>query len=87
MPRIADAAAGLGGIDAVVYATGIGPLGRIEDLDAATWHRAFATNVVGASVVTSAALPHLVASQGTAVYLSSVSASLDVAVARSRPTW
>jgi NAD(P)-dependent dehydrogenase (short-subunit alcohol dehydrogenase family) len=73
---IAEAAAALGGVDAVVYATGIGPLGRIEDLDAGTWHKAFATNVVGASVVTSAALPHLTASRGTAVYLSSVSASM-----------
>src|SRR5262249_21941538 len=36
----------------------------------------FATNVTGAAVVTTAALPHLTATSGTAVYLSSVSASL-----------
>src|SRR5271157_371489 len=69
------AARELGGIDALVYATGIGPLVRLVDTDAETWRRAFDTNVIGASLVTAAALPHLVASQGTAAYLSSISAS------------
>jgi len=73
---IAAAAAGLGGIDAVVYSTGIGPLSRIEDIDADVWRRAFDTNVVGASLVAAAALAHLKASAGTAVFLSSVSASM-----------
>jgi NAD(P)-dependent dehydrogenase (short-subunit alcohol dehydrogenase family) len=72
---IAEAAGGLGGIDGVVYSAGIGPLSRIEEVDAATWQRVFATNVIGASVVTAAALPHLAQSGGTAVYFSSVSAS------------
>ena len=72
---IADAAAGLGGIDALVYAPAIGPLARLADTDADTWRRVFDTNVVGASVITAAALPHLTASAGTAVFLSSVSAS------------
>jgi NAD(P)-dependent dehydrogenase (short-subunit alcohol dehydrogenase family) len=36
----------------------------------------FATNVTGAAIVTSAALPELAKSTGTAAYLSSVSASL-----------
>jgi NAD(P)-dependent dehydrogenase (short-subunit alcohol dehydrogenase family) len=73
---IGEAAAGLGGIDALVYAPAIGPLARIEDVGAGTWRRAFDTNVIGASTITAAALPHLAASHGTAVYLSSVSASL-----------
>lgn len=72
---IAEAASGLGGIDALVYSTGIGPLGRIADLDAATWRRAFDTNVIGASLITAAALPHLIESSGAAAYLSTVSAS------------
>src|SRR5271157_1689583 len=72
---IAEAARELGGIDALVYATGIGPLVRLVDTDAETWRRAFDTNVIGASLITAAALPHLVASQGTAAYLSSISAS------------
>lgn len=72
---MAEAAAGLGGIDALVYTPGIGPLSRIEDLDVETWRRTFDTNVIGASLVTAAALPHLTASHGVAAYLSSVSAS------------
>ena len=72
---IAEAATELGGIDALVYTTGIGPLARLADTDAATWRRVFDTNVTGAAVVTAAAVPHLTASGGTAVYFSSVSAS------------
>lgn len=72
---IERSAAELGGIDALVYATGIGPLKRLVDLDTATWRRAFDTNVVGAALVTAAAVPHLSATRGRAVYLSSISAS------------
>jgi NAD(P)-dependent dehydrogenase (short-subunit alcohol dehydrogenase family) len=74
-----QAAEALGGIDALVYATGIGPLVRLADTDAATWRDLFATNVIGASLVTSAAIPHLTASNGVAAYLSSTSASLTPA--------
>src|SRR6185437_15685493 len=70
---IAEASAGLGGVDALVYAPGIGPLSRIADTDAATWRRVFDTNVIGAATVTSAAIDDLTASGGTAAYLSSVS--------------
>jgi NAD(P)-dependent dehydrogenase (short-subunit alcohol dehydrogenase family) len=73
---IGEAAAKLGGVDALVYATGIGPLARIADIDAPMWRRAFDTNVTGAAIATSAALPHLEQSSGAAVYLSTVSASL-----------
>ena len=73
---IAEAAQGLGGLDALVYAPGIGPLARLADTDAATWRRVFDTNVTGAALVTSAAIRDLTASAGVAAYLSSVSASL-----------
>jgi len=73
---IAEAAQVLGGIDALVYAPGIGPLVRLADTDAATWRQVFDTNVIGAALVTSAAIEHLTASGGTAAYLSSVSASV-----------
>lgn len=73
---VETAARELGGIDALVYASGIGPLVRLADLDAETWRRAFDTNVIGAALTTSAALPHLSAARGRAIYLSSVSASL-----------
>lgn len=70
-----QAAAGLGGIDALVYTPAVGPLKRLVDTDAATWRRTFDTNVVGAALVTRAALAHLDASRGVAAYLSSVTAS------------
>ncbi|MGA2835549.1 MAG: SDR family oxidoreductase [Acidimicrobiales bacterium] len=72
---VAEAARGLGGIDGLVYATGIGPLVRLADTDADTWRRTFDTNVIGASLITAAALPHLSVTRGTAAYLSSISAS------------
>ena len=73
---IEAAAAKLGGIDALVYTPGIGPLARIESIDADTWRRTFDTNVTGAALTTAAAVPHLADAAGRAVYLSSVSASL-----------
>jgi NAD(P)-dependent dehydrogenase (short-subunit alcohol dehydrogenase family) len=72
---IERAAAELGGIDAVVYTPGIGPLAMVADTDQATWRRVFDTNVIGAALVTAAAIPHLEASRGKAIFLSSVSAS------------
>lgn len=73
---VEQAAEALGGIDALVYATGIGALGKLVDLDAATWRHAFDTNVTGAALVTAAAVPYLTESRGSAAYLSSVSASM-----------
>jgi NAD(P)-dependent dehydrogenase (short-subunit alcohol dehydrogenase family) len=73
---VAEAADGLGGIDALVYAPGIGPLVKLVDTDADTWRRVFETNVTGAALVTAAAIPHLTESGGAALYLSSVSASM-----------
>ncbi len=72
---IEDAASALGGIDALVYTTGVGPLAHLADINAETWQHTFATNVTGAALTTAAALPHLKASSGVAAYLSSVSAS------------
>src|SRR6476469_3293200 len=72
---IGKAAADLGGLDALIYTPAIGPLKRLVDVDADTWRQVFDTNVMGAALVTAAAVPHLTASNGTAVYLSSVSAS------------
>jgi NAD(P)-dependent dehydrogenase (short-subunit alcohol dehydrogenase family) len=72
---IAEAADGLGGIDALVYTPGVGPLSRIIDVSAETWRATFDTNVIGAALVTAAAMPHLTETRGVAAYLSSVSAS------------
>ena len=72
-----DAATGaLGGLDALVYAPGTAVVVALERATSADWHDTFAVNVVGASLVTAAAMPHLEATEGVAIYLSSVSASL-----------
>jgi len=72
---IAEAADALGGIDNLVYTPAVGPLVRMVDTDAETWRRIFDTNVIGASLVTAAAVPYLSAAAGKgpgkAVYLSS----------------
>jgi NAD(P)-dependent dehydrogenase (short-subunit alcohol dehydrogenase family) len=73
---IEEAAQALGGIDGLVYSTGIGPLARLAETDAATWRGVFDANVVGAAIVTAAAIPYLSESRGRAAYLSSVSASM-----------
>jgi NAD(P)-dependent dehydrogenase (short-subunit alcohol dehydrogenase family) len=69
---IASVADGLGGLDALIYTPAIGPLIRMVDIDAQTWRRVFDTNVTGAALVTAAAIPHLTASTGKAIYLSSI---------------
>jgi NAD(P)-dependent dehydrogenase (short-subunit alcohol dehydrogenase family) len=66
-------ASAFGGLDALVYATGVDPLVRIENVDALAWSDLFATNVTGASLVTRAALPHLRAVRGRAVFISATS--------------
>lgn len=70
---VADAVDALGGLDAVVYSTAIDVLVRIGDASAETWADTFATNVFGAALVTTAALPHLREAKGRAVYVSASS--------------
>lgn len=65
----------LGGLDALVYTTGMGVLAPLREVTAEQWAQLFATNVTGASLVTAAAAPYLAAAAGSAVYLSSLSAS------------
>lgn len=62
-----------GGLDALVYATGMSPLAMLEEATAEEWQRVLAVNVTGASLITAAALPALRESQGRALYLSSYS--------------
>jgi NAD(P)-dependent dehydrogenase (short-subunit alcohol dehydrogenase family) len=63
----------LGGLDDLVYATGLISLVALAHAEADLWRRTLETNVLGAALVTKAALSHLQRSGGTAVYLSSVS--------------
>lgn len=72
---IDEAAERLGSIDGLVYAPAVGPLVRLAEMPAQTWREVLDVNVIGASVATAAALPHLRASRGVAAYLSSVSGS------------
>jgi NAD(P)-dependent dehydrogenase (short-subunit alcohol dehydrogenase family) len=69
----------LGALDAVVYAAAHMGAGYVVETSAAEWRQTFETNVIGAALVTRFALPHLTASRGRAVYLSSDS------VLRARP--
>jgi NAD(P)-dependent dehydrogenase (short-subunit alcohol dehydrogenase family) len=70
---VEEAVARFGGLDAVVYATGKSPLVRSNDADGDTWRELFETNVVGAAMVTRAALPHLKSTGGRMVFLGSSS--------------
>jgi len=67
-PAVADAAARLGGLDAVVCAAGVdctwAPTGEMEP---AEWDRTIAVNLSGTFYVCRAALPHLVAAGGGAI--------------------
>jgi NAD(P)-dependent dehydrogenase (short-subunit alcohol dehydrogenase family) len=65
------AEAAFGGLDALVYATGLSPLALLESARADEWSEVLAANVVGASLVTAAALPALRRSRGRALYISS----------------
>jgi NAD(P)-dependent dehydrogenase (short-subunit alcohol dehydrogenase family) len=72
---IAEVVDAFDGLDALVYTTGVGVLAPLAEVSDEQWAQLFATNVTGASLVTAAAAPHLSESAGSAVYLSSLSAS------------
>ncbi len=73
---IEGAVAHLGGLDAIVYVTGLTKLHSLEEARQAEWLEIFATNVFGAASVARAAMPHLLdqRSQHRALFVSSVSA-------------
>ena len=62
-----------GGLDDLVYATAVDRLVRLADADAEDWRETYETNVFGAALVCRAALPHLSASRGRAVFISASS--------------
>jgi NAD(P)-dependent dehydrogenase (short-subunit alcohol dehydrogenase family) len=61
----------LGGLDIVVFATGINRLGWLAETTADAWRDLVDTNLIGAALVTQAALPHLRDGHGRIGYLSS----------------
>ena len=76
---VLEAAEGLGGLDDVVYSAGAISLIALDQADAAWWRNTFDTNVMGASLITKAAVPYLQQSTGSMIYLTSA-ASIG-------PTW
>jgi NAD(P)-dependent dehydrogenase (short-subunit alcohol dehydrogenase family) len=56
---VVDAADALGGLDVVIYAAAISPLGDLGSTSGSTWLDVFATNVIGAGMVIAAAMGHL----------------------------
>jgi NAD(P)-dependent dehydrogenase (short-subunit alcohol dehydrogenase family) len=70
---VEETVARFGGLDAIVYATGRSPLVKLADADGDVWRELIETNVVGAAMITRAALPHLEASSGRILFLGSSS--------------
>ena len=72
--RIVDEAVdGARRLDALVYTSGVSPLGRLVDMEVDDWQAVLETNVVGAALVSRHTVPHLERSDGRALFLSSVS--------------
>ncbi len=70
---VAQAVDRLGGLDALVYASGLSPLCLLAEASQADWRAVLDVNLIGASLVTAAALEALRASRGRAVYVGSYS--------------
>jgi NAD(P)-dependent dehydrogenase (short-subunit alcohol dehydrogenase family) len=68
---VAETVDAFGGLDALVYTAAVSSLALLEEASAEEWNRTLQTNLVGAALVARAAVPHLRASRGRAVFLSS----------------
>ena len=69
---VEEAARLLGGIDVVVNNAGMVMRGRFADTTPEVWDRVVRTNLLGAAYVTHAALPHVLRSRGSIVFVSSL---------------
>jgi NADP-dependent 3-hydroxy acid dehydrogenase YdfG len=67
---VAEALGALGGLDVVVFTSGVASLAPLAEETEANWRRMLDTNVVGASSVAASVLPHLDAS-GVLLFTSS----------------
>ena len=70
---VEQAVAAFGRLDLLVNNAGVGAFGPFARISAEEWARVMATNVGGIVNATQAALPHLLASRGSVVNVSSVS--------------
>jgi NAD(P)-dependent dehydrogenase (short-subunit alcohol dehydrogenase family) len=68
----------MGGLDVLVYAAGLSRITPLDSADYDVWDQVFATNILGAAMVTRAAIPHLCSpqSEGRVLLLTSTSADL-----------
>ncbi len=70
---VAAAVARFGGVDVLVNNAGTAAFGSFVDAEITDWHRISATNIDGVVYCIRAAMPHLIASKGNIVNVSSVS--------------
>jgi meso-butanediol dehydrogenase/(S,S)-butanediol dehydrogenase/diacetyl reductase len=70
---IAFAVAEFGQLDVLINNAGFGGFGRVTQIDPASWHAQFATNVDSVFYACRAAIPHLVKTKGSIINISSTS--------------
>lgn len=68
---LAGATAGIDRLDVLVHSAGVGDLGTVAELDAATWRRQFDVNVVAVAELTRLLLPALRAARGAVMLVNS----------------
>lgn len=56
---VAEAASALGGLDGIVYTSGMSPMAPMAELNLDDWQAVFGVNAFGPNLVIRAALPHL----------------------------
>ncbi len=56
---VAEAVSALGGLDGIVYTSGMSPMAPMAELDQADWQAVFGVNTFGPNLLIKAALPHL----------------------------
>ena len=69
---VAQTVTAFGGLDALVYAPGIGVFRRLHEIDADTWRHVLDTNLVGPTIAIRAAISQLEKNRGKAVLISSI---------------
>jgi NAD(P)-dependent dehydrogenase (short-subunit alcohol dehydrogenase family) len=77
---VSEAVVALGGLDWVVYTPALFMLRALDEVTADEWRRVFDIGVIGAALVTRAALPHLAPGVGRVAWFTSDSAA-------SNPHW
>lgn len=70
--RAADAAARLGGLDALSHNAGVQRYGTVETTSEALWDEVIAINLTGAFLISKAVMPLIRAAKGSIVHMASV---------------